>query len=155
MWRSYRLERLSICGIRNSNWYKLLQFLQMEERMIRAMTILLLYQLAGEVLARAVRAPVPGPVVGMVLLFVTLLLRRGIPADLEMTAQRLLQYLSLLFVPAGVGVMVHLQLLQSEWLPILATLLASTIVTLSVTALTLSLLLRLAPARREPETGHE
>jgi len=127
----------------------------MEERMIRAMTILLLYQLAGEVLARAVRAPVPGPVVGMVLLFVTLLLRRGIPADLEMTAQRLLQYLSLLFVPAGVGVMVHLQLLQSEWLPILATLLASTIVTLSVTALTLSLLLRLAPARREPETGHE
>ncbi len=133
----------------------LLQNMQMEEHMIRAITILLLYQLVGEVLARAVHAPVPGPVVGMVLLFVTLLLRRGIPSDLETTAQRLLQYLSLLFVPAGVGVMVHLQLLQNEWLPILATLLASTVVTMSVTALTLGLLLRLAPLRRKPGAGHE
>lgn len=123
--------------------------------MIRAITILLLYQLAGEVLARAMHAPVPGPVVGMILLFVTLLVRRGIPADLETTAQRLLQYLSLLFVPAGVGVMVHLQLLQTEWLLILGVLLASTVVTMSVTALTLKLLLRLAPGHRQPEAGHE
>lgn len=123
--------------------------------MIRAMTILLIYQLLGEVLVRAVHVPVPGPVVGMLLLFVTLLVRRGIPGELESTAQRLLQHLSLLFVPAGVGIMVHLQLLQTEWLPILATLLASTAVTLLATALTLSLLLRLMPARRVQEQRHE
>lgn len=123
--------------------------------MIRAITILLIYQLLGEVLVRSLHAPVPGPVVGMLLLFSTLMVMRSIPADLEAAAQRLLQHLSLLFVPAGVGVMVHLRLLQDEWLPILGTLLASTVATLLATALTLTLLLRLLPTRASEEGSHE
>lgn len=120
--------------------------------MIGALTLLLCYQLAGEVLARSLGLPVPGPVVGMLLLFVTLLLRGSLPHSLETTAQHLLKYLSLLFVPAGVGVMVHIGLLRSEWLPIAIVLVVSTVLTIGVTALTLrAFIVLLRPSTRQKE----
>jgi holin-like protein len=76
--------------------------------MLNALTlILLVFQLIGEVLAQLFALPVPGPVIGMALLFVALALRGGPSVELRDTAQNLLQHLSLLFVPAGVGVMLH------------------------------------------------
>ncbi len=75
-------------------------------------------QLVGEVLARSLGLPVPGPVVGMVLLFAVLSLRR--PAEGSGTlrvADGLLKHLQLFFVPAAVGVMAHIASLRSEWLP--------------------------------------
>ena len=72
--------------------------------MIAALTILLLFQLAGEVLVQLSGLPVPGPVIGMVLLFLALALRGSVSEDLRNTSQTLLSHLSLLFVPAGVGV---------------------------------------------------
>jgi holin-like protein len=106
--------------------------------MINALLTLLAYQLAGEVLARSLGLPLPGPVLGMLLLFATLFLRGGIPPAVRTTAETLLQHLSLLFVPAGVGVMLHLSLLRSQWLPILGALGFGTLFTLSITALTLN-----------------
>jgi holin-like protein len=79
----------------------------------------------------------------MLLLLGALLLRGNAPIWLETTAQGLLQHLSLLFVPAGVGVMVHIALIRAEWLPILATLTLTTIITMAVTALSLQGLARL------------
>ena len=105
--------------------------------MIGALTLLLVFQLAGEVLAQVLALPVPGPVIGMALLFVALTLRGGVSHELRNTAQGLLQHLSLLFVPAGTGVMLHFQRMTDEWLALLVSLVASTIIAIAVTALLL------------------
>jgi holin-like protein len=102
-----------------------------------ALTLLLLYQLAGEVIVQVFALPIPGPVIGMALLFATLVVRGGVPAELRNTAGNLLQHLSLLFVPAGVGVMVHFARLGDEWPAIVGALVVSTFVTLAVTGLVL------------------
>ena len=107
--------------------------------MLSAITQLLLFQLAGELLARGLELPVPGPVLGMVLLFAMLVLRGGVDGELQHTAQSLLQHLSLLFVPAGAGIMLHLHRVADEWLPLTLSLLVSTFVTLAVTALLMRL----------------
>lgn len=114
--------------------------------MIAALTQLLLFQLVGEVIARGLDLPIPGPVIGMALLFLFLALRQGPGTDLQHTAQGLLRHLSLLFVPAGTGVMLHLHRLQDEWLPIVLSLIVSTAVTLAVTALVMQALSRRAAA---------
>jgi holin-like protein len=109
--------------------------------MIGALTLLLLFQLAGEIVVHAFALPLPGPVLGMALLFATLALRGGPSDSLRNTANGLLQHLSLLFVPAGAGVMIHFARIGGEWPAILGALVASTALTLIVTALTLRLLL--------------
>lgn len=108
-----------------------------ETAMLHAITLLLIFQLAGEAIALAFALPVPGPVIGMGLLFATLALRGGPSQALRNTAQNLLQHLSLLFVPAGVGVMLHAQRMADEWLPIVVALVASTFLTIAVTAFVL------------------
>jgi holin-like protein len=108
--------------------------------MLAALTLLLIFQLAGEAIALYFALPVPGPVIGMGLLFAALALRGGASLDLRNTAQNLLQHLSLLFVPAGVGVMLHVQRMADEWLPIVVALVVSTLLTIIVTALVLRLL---------------
>jgi holin-like protein len=113
--------------------------------MIGALTLLLVYQLVGEVIARSLELPVPGPVVGMLLLFLTLIFRDGPDKELQQTAGGLLQHLSLLFVPAGTGVMLHFARVGDEWLPILVSLVLSTVVTLAVTALVLRAMTRDTP----------
>ena len=110
--------------------------------MLAALTVLLVYQLVGEVLVQLLGLPVPGPVIGMLLLFVTLLLRGEAPESLRSTANGLLGHLSLLFVPAGVGVMLHFHRLATEWLPIVVALVASTVITIGVTALVMRALQR-------------
>ena len=107
-------------------------------------TWLLLFQCAGEVVSRVLGLPVPGPVVGMLLLFVALRFRDRIPESIGVAADALARHLSLLFVPAGVGVMMYFGRLAGEWLPIAVALLLSTIATLAVAALTFAALARRA-----------
>lgn len=114
--------------------------------MINTLTLLLLYQLAAEVLVRAYGLPIPVPVVGMALLFLTLLLRGRISAELKASSAALLQHQSLLFVPAGAGVMLHLHRVADEWLPISLALIISTIAGMAVTALVLKRMTRKAGA---------
>lgn len=102
--------------------------------MINTLLILLLYQLIGEVITRTTAIPIPGPVVGMLLLFVTLMVKEPLAATIEPTTQFILQNLTLLYVPAAVGIIVHLPLIQREGAPIILTLLVSSLITLSVTA---------------------
>ena len=102
--------------------------------MLNTLTLLLLYQLGGELIARLLGLPVPGPVIGMTLFFLTLLARDHVSHDTRANAGALLQHMSLLFVPAGVGVMVHLQRVASEWLPIMLALVISTFAGMAVTA---------------------
>lgn len=108
--------------------------------MIGALTILLLFQLVGEAIVYTLHLPVPGPVVGMLLLFATLMVRGSLPSTLKDTAQGLLKQLNLLFVPAGVGVMAHFALIRAEWFAMFITLVSSTLITIAVTALTMNAL---------------
>ncbi|MBS0544877.1 MAG: CidA/LrgA family protein [Proteobacteria bacterium] len=110
--------------------------------MIAALTLLLVFQLIGEVIARALALPIPGPVIGMALLFLTLLVRGGPGEDLRQTAGTLLQHLSLLFVPAGTGIVLYGDRLANEWLPLLVALVASTALAIIVTAVVLQALTR-------------
>jgi len=102
---------------------------------LESLAVLLLCQLIGELIVLYLGIPVPGPVVGMLLLFVGLMIRGNIPKPLAQTANGLLEQLSLLFVPAGVGVMTHLTLLGKQWLPMTASLVISTLLTIAVTGL--------------------
>ena len=97
--------------------------------------VLLLFQLTGELLSNGFHLPVPGPVIGMLLLTLWYLIRQKEP-DKPMTqlSQGLLGWLGLLFVPAGVGVVTQIQLLRTAWFPLLAALVLSTMATLLLTA---------------------
>lgn len=111
--------------------------------MLSHLTLLLVCQLAGEVAVTALGLPIPGPVVGMALLFAGLVARGLLVRDpvaegsggggFESFTRGLLGHLGLLFVPAGVGVVLHLQLLAEAWLPIAGALLFGTAVTIVVT----------------------
>ena len=123
----------------------------MNNRIVLVFTILLACQLAGEVIARLLGLPVPGPVLGMVILFVALAIRGHVPDDVGVVTGGLLQNLSLLFVPAGVGVMLHAGLLVENWLAVSAALMASVVITIAVTGLAMSWMKRFAAAGDEPE----
>ena len=111
--------------------------------MLAAFATLLVCQLAGEAVVRIAAVPLPGPVVGMVLLFVVMLVRAPLPAAITDTGDMLLKHLSLLFVPAGVGVVQHLDRLGSEGLRLVAVVVLSTVIALAVTALVFAGLARL------------
>ena len=103
--------------------------------MTAALTLLLCCQLAGEAAARLFGLSVPGPVLGMLLLFALLLARPRLLGTVREPAQSLLRHLALLFVPAGVGLMRHFGRIRAELLAIGAAVLISTVLTIAVTAL--------------------
>lgn len=123
--------------------------------MIGALTLLLSCQLAGEILVRLAHLPLPGPVLGLVLLFVILVVRGGPPPSLRDTALGLFAHLSLLFVPAGVGVITHVDRLRAEWLPLVAAVLVSTALTILVTAGVFGLVWRLTGTTAETDAREE
>jgi holin-like protein len=101
--------------------------------------------------------PLPGPVLGLLLMFLLLLARPRLVATVAPVGDVLLKYLGLLFVPVSAGVMLYFDLLRAEWLPILVALFVSTLLGMVATALTLDRLLKRIEARHKPETesGHE
>jgi len=119
--------------------------------MLEYLTFILACQLVGEFVVASTGIPFPGPVVGMVLLFVFLLTRGKVPDPLGQVADALLRNLSLLFVPAGVGVMLHFDLLETDALPLSVALLLSTLATIAVTASVMVLLTRRQTASDETE----
>jgi putative effector of murein hydrolase LrgA (UPF0299 family) len=113
--------------------------------MIASLSLILLCQLAGEIIVRGLGLPMPGPVVGLMILLLLLLARdcfamlaRGpLQGDgVEGASRGLLAHLSLLFIPAGVGVVQKLDLLAEHGVAILLILAASVVITLLVTVAT-------------------
>jgi holin-like protein len=116
---------------------------------LRGLVWLLVLQSIGEVLARGLALPFPGPVVGMVLLL--LALRWPVVREpVAVCADFLLSHLSLLFVPVGVGVMTHLSLVSQYGVRMLVVIVVSTLVGLAVTVLSLHLLRDRAGAGKPP-----
>ena len=107
--------------------------------MIETLLWLLGYQFAGELIVRSLNWPIPGAVLGMIGLFVTLCIRRGLPDSLRENVPRLMTHMSLLFIPAGVGVMAFWPLLSARPWAMAAVLLLATLSTLLISAATLTL----------------
>lgn len=103
--------------------------------MIAAVALLLVCQLAGEVLVRLLSLPLPGPVVGLVLLAVGLGLRRRIPDQVHDAAHGILRNLSLMFVPAAVGIVGQGEVLAAHGWALAAALVVSTLAAMAVAAL--------------------
>ena len=110
---------------------------------LRGLAWLLAFQSAGELISRGLHLPVPGPVLGLVLLLLSLRLP-PVREPVGACAQFMLAHLSLLFIPVGVGVMTHLELLERYGLRILLVIVLSTWIGLAVTVLALYW-----PARKE------
>ena len=114
---------------------------------LNGITILLVFQLLGEISVRLCALPIPGPVVGLLYLLIFILIlakfKRQTPHSLEYASGVLLNHLSLLFVPAGVGVMVHFQRLHEEWMAIVIALFVGVLVTIATTALSMKFFLSL------------
>jgi putative effector of murein hydrolase LrgA (UPF0299 family) len=121
--------------------------------MLHAFAILLSLQLAGEALVRAVSSPLPGPVVGLALLFLWLVVKLPLPQATNETADGILKHLSLLFVPAGVGLVQQLPLLREEGWKLLIVILISITVSLAATAVTFAVLAKLMKIDSEAGRG--
>ncbi len=129
--------------------------------MIASLSLILLCQLAGEVFVRALKLPMPGPVIGLMLLLGLLLARDRFPVlargpmqgdGVENASRGLLANLSLLFVPAGVGVVQKLDLVADYGVAFVGVLAISVMVTLLVTVVTFVAASRLMA---RGESGHE
>ncbi len=124
--------------------------------MIVSLTIILLCQLLGEVIARGFGWLVPGPVLGMLFLLVILGLRDAITQHLpqfgralDATGKGLLSHLSLLFIPASVGVVQRLDVLADYGVGLAVAVIASTFITLVVTVVTFVVVSRLSGSSME------
>ena len=103
--------------------------------MIFGLVQILLFQSLGELVSKFLLPTLPGPVIGLVLLVLWLVLRKGINSELAMVADGFSQYLGLLFVPAAVGVVLFLPQLKANALAIISALIGSVILTIASTAL--------------------
>ena len=129
--------------------------------MIVALAALLGCQLAGGILVRAFGLPLPGPVAGLGLLFVALVIRgrqsgdpqTAVPADLAMVCDALMRNLSLLFIPAAVGVVKYLDVLRDRAVPLLVAITVSTTLALVVTAFAFRIASGLTAFRHAPPTS--
>tara|TARA_B110000483_G_scaffold139707_1_gene166880 strand:- start:6024 stop:6410 length:387 start_codon:yes stop_codon:yes gene_type:complete len=107
-----------------------------------AIFIIFVLQLIGEALQKYFDLAIPGPVIGLILmLFMLMVTKSKIHLDIVAlrkniitTSENLLKYLSLLFVPIGVGVIMHLQLLETQLLRILLVIVLGTVCTMIFTA---------------------
>lgn len=101
--------------------------------LISGLVKLFLFQAFGELVSNFLIPFIPGPVIGLVLLLVFLLVARRLPADIDSVGSGILQHLGLLFIPASVGVLLYLPILKANAWAVIATLLLSVIATIAVT----------------------
>ena len=103
--------------------------------MLQGITVILTFLLLGEVLVETTQSPVPGPVAGMLLLWIGLAIKGSASASLRRTSEGLLNHLSLLFVPAGTGLFFLPQELLNDWPGILAAMVMGTFITMVLCSL--------------------
>jgi holin-like protein len=110
--------------------------------MLRSIFVIFFFQLLGEFLKKFFEMRIPGPVIGLILLLVTLIFLKkfkktaivNLKADVINTSNYILSYLSLLFVPIGVGVVMHLSYLENNLFRVLIIVFISTLLTIAGTA---------------------
>ncbi len=120
---------------------------------LQGFALLLFLQTLGELLSRGLALPVPGPVMGMMLLLAALGWRR-VREPVAACAPFLLSHLSLLFIPVAVGITSYLPLLGTYWLRLLVVIVVSTWIGLAVTVLVLRRFAPAPTAHARPEDHH-
>ncbi|MDG1883792.1 MAG: CidA/LrgA family protein [Alphaproteobacteria bacterium] len=118
--------------------------------MLNSIFVILFFQLVGEFIQKFLELSVPGPVIGLFLLLIILLMSKKnyykIPINFQInlinSAENLLNYLPLLFIPVGVGVVMHLSLLEDNLVPVMLVIIIGTLLTLAVTAFVMDKLLK-------------
>lgn len=115
---------------------------------VEGMAVLVGFQLAGELVVRTGRLPVPAAVVGLFLLFLWLLWRGRVPQGLQLASNALLDNLALLFVPATVGALLDIAAIASEALAIAVAVVASTLLAMGAASGTFLGLERLQRRKR-------
>ena len=96
----------------------------------------------GEALVAGTGLPVPGSVVGMVLVLLALLAKKGHLPELRRAGSTMLLLVPLLLVPVSVGIMEQADLLQANWWPLTVALLVSIVAGMVATGLTIRWLRR-------------
>jgi holin-like protein len=110
---------------------------------LKSIFIIFLFQLIGESAQKYFELTVPGPVIGLILLLISFILLKNnknlfvnkVKNEISSTAIHISNYLSLLFVPIGVGVVMHLSYLEKNYIEVLGVIFFSTILTIGFTAL--------------------
>ena len=97
--------------------------------MVKGASIIMLFYFLGEFLSFLINGIVPGSVCGMVLLFLSLLLKFVKPRDVS---NALTQNMALFFVPAGVGLMASFDLISRYWAALLIVSVVTTAVIIAV-----------------------
>lgn len=120
--------------------------------MILTIALLLSFQLAGLLIVTLFGLPVPGPVMGMVLFLFALMTVDGLLEKTLPVVNVLLAHFALLFVPAGVGIIEHVERLEAEWLPITASILGSSILAMAVTVLVTRWVIKLMTRKETKES---
>ena len=105
--------------------------------MIQGLVQIFIFQALGELLSKFALPYIPGPVLGLVLLLGFLYLRGHLPASIDLVGSSVLQHLGLLFIPASVGVVLYLPILQANAWAIATALVVSVLATIAVTAVLL------------------
>ena len=108
--------------------------------MIKWILYVLGFQLIGELAGTLLKIPVPGPVIGMLLLFALLQRTGGLPEELDRLAEGLLKHLYLYFIPAAVGVTAHITLVANQLVSILVAVIVSSALAMVVAGLLLQVL---------------
>lgn len=116
--------------------------------LLRGLTWLVLFQLLGTALNVLLIPILPGPIIGMVLLFLAMLVRGSAGESLQVAASSLLRYLPLLLVPPAVGVMVYTQAILEDFWAIIGVLVLSLLLSLVFTGWLMQLLIRRQQRRR-------
>jgi holin-like protein len=110
--------------------------------MLEGLTILIFLQFLGEIIAGVTQMPIPGPVIGLAMLAAFALVRGKMPESIVIAGDGILRHLSLLFVPAGVGLIAFGDRIIAEGTRLMVVLIVSTAITMAVTALTFRALAR-------------
>lgn len=107
---------------------------------LRQLCIILLILSLGEILQLRFNIPVPGTILGMIILLFLLMIKVVKLKNIDSISTTLLNNFALFFVPANVGIMVYFEQVKVVWVKLLIVIIISTIVVMAVTGLTVQLL---------------
>ena len=117
--------------------------------MLNSIFTIFLFQLVGEFIQKFLEISIPGPVIGLILLLTDLLIKNkyfnastNFQNDLIRSCESLLNYLPLLFIPVGVGVVMHLTLLEDNLISVITIIILGTLLTLAITGFIMEKLLK-------------
>ena len=110
--------------------------------MLKSLFIIFFYQLLGEAIQKFFEINIPGPVIGLILLLLTFIFfskkftqSKKIIKEISTISHQIINYLSLLFVPIGVGVVMHINYLGDNLFTIFSIIIIGTLATLVFTAI--------------------